>query len=245
MSKLRCTVAIPLVVSLLVFGAPGSSFAAPAEPGVEATSSATPSSQSAASTVPEPPSAPMVAAEPGPEPAAGADSLPPRAADVPLNVEPAIPYVPAPEPEPVPEPAPLEIGIAPEPDDDGGGFAEEPLDDTDSEPFDDYDPLVDSPEALRARHWIRAGAVLVPLGAVLAIGGAAMGAVRDPCKQSAGNGCQADAQRRAALTLAVPGSIFILGGIAAIAVGETQKKRLRASVEVSRRGAVLGLSGRF
>ncbi len=196
-----------------------------------------------ASTVPEP--APVASAE-NAEASTSAESPPPRAADVPLAVEPVIPYVPKPpEPEPEPEPAPADGGIAPEPDDDGGGFAEEPLDDTDSEPFGDYDPLIDSPEALRARHWITAGAVLVPLGAVLVIGGAAMGAVRDPCKPAAGNGCQAEAQLRAALTLAVPGSVFVLGGIAAIAVGETQKKRLRASVEVSRNGAVLGLTGRF
>lgn len=167
-----------------------------------------------------------------------------RAAEVPLAVEPVaerVTVVPEPPPAPTPEP----VGIAPEPEeDDDDAFADEPGDDGDGE-LDAYNPLVDSPEALRSRHWVRAGSVLIAVGAVLGIGGLAMAAVADPCIRAAGNGCQADAQRRAALTLGVPGAVFLVGGAASLGVGLTQKKRLRASVQMSRRGAMVGLSGQF
>lgn len=132
--------------------------------------------------------------------------------------------------------------------------AEGPAED---EPVDDvpYDPLVDSPEAIRARSWVRSGAVFVAVGGVLAIGGIAMStanvnslAMQNVCmprQDVAGNGCQEGARNRAAMTLGIPGALLLAGGIAMLAVGKAQQRRLRASLRASRRDVFVGLQLAF
>ncbi len=103
-----------------------------------------------------------------------------------------------------------------------------------------YDPLVDSPEAQRARSWVRTGAVFIAVGGVLAIGGAAMATAKvnslemqnvcEPRGDHAGNGCQEGARDRAAVTLGLPGGVLLAAGIAMLVVGKVQQRRLRASV---------------
>lgn len=132
--------------------------------------------------------------------------------------------------------------------------AEGPAED---EPVDDvpYDPLVDSPEAIRARSWVRSGAVFIAVGGVLAIGGIAMSTanvnslemqnVCMPRQDMAGNGCQEGARNRAAMTLGIPGALLLAGGIAMLAVGKAQQRRLRASLRASRRDVFVGLQLAF
>ena len=132
--------------------------------------------------------------------------------------------------------------------------AEGPAED---EPVDDvpYDPLVDSPEAIRARSWVRSGAVFIAVGGVLAIGGIAMSTanvnslemqnVCMPRQDVAGNGCQEGARNRAAMTLGIPGALLLAGGIAMLAVGKAQQRRLRASLRASRRDVFVGLQLAF
>jgi hypothetical protein len=160
---------------------------------------------------------------------------------VPLAVEPVIAVVPA----VVEAPAPVIVApaFAAEPDDDvDEPYPDEPGDEIE---FTDYDPAVDSPEAHRARHWIAAGAVLMSVGAILGIGGAAMAGVSDPCNMAAGNGCQADAQARASLAMAIPGLLMLMSGTAALALGITRRNRIRAEVAATRRSASLGVTIRF
>lgn len=132
------------------------------------------------------------------------------------------------------------IGIAPEPDD-AGYIPPEP---GEGPEYDNYNPLVDSPEALRAKHWRNAGIVLVVVGSVLVGGGIAM-AASDPCFLPAGNGCQVAGRNRAAATMAVPGGVMLLSGVAALSYGIIAKKRVRAQFQASRRGASIGLTYRF
>lgn len=130
-----------------------------------------------------------------------------------------------------------------------GPVEEEPIDAV------PYDPLVDSPEAIRARSWVRSGAVFVAVGGVLAIGGIAMStanvnslAMQNVCmprQDVAGNGCQEGARNRAAMTLGIPGALLLAGGIAMLAVGKAQQRRLRASLRASRRDVFLGLQLAF
>lgn len=118
-----------------------------------------------------------------------------------------------------------------------------------------YDPLVDSPEAIRARSWVRSGAVFTAIGGVLTIGGIAMSTasvntadmqnICDPRQDVAGNGCNEQARDRAALTLALPGALLLAGGIAMLVVGKLQQRRLRASLRASRRDVFVGLQLAF
>lgn len=159
---------------------------------------------------------------------------------------------PAPTTTPVtPEAAasePAEPAPAPEP------VAEGPADDDASDEVP-YDPLIDSPEAIRARSWVRSGAVFIAVGGVLAIGGIAMATatvntldmqnVCMPRQDVAGNGCQEGARNRAAMTLGIPGALLLAGGIAMLTVGKRQQRRLRASLRASRRDVFLGLQLAF
>lgn len=131
------------------------------------------------------------------------------------------------------------------------GPAEE--DDADLAP---YDPMIDSPEAIRARHWIRSGIVFLALGGVLGIGALAMsqakvndpGTGNMPCNvrsDPAGNGCTAGGRTRAALALGVPALALLGGGAAMLAVGKRQQKRLAASLHADRRGFFLGVALQF
>ena len=119
-----------------------------------------------------------------------------------------------------------------------------------------YDPLVDSPEAVRARHWVRSGAVFLALGAVLTIGAIAMSQaeVNNPetgemnCNNRgdpAGNGCTQGGRTRSTVALAVPGALLLGGGVAMLTVGKLQQRRLAASVRADRQSFALGLSLRF
>ncbi len=119
-----------------------------------------------------------------------------------------------------------------------------------------YDPLVDSPEAIRARHWVRSGIVFMAVGGVLSIGAIAMSQakVNDPetgampCNNRgdpAGNGCTLGGRQRSTAALAVPGALMLAGGIAMLTVGKLQQKRLAAALHADRRGFQIGLTLRF
>ncbi|MBA3546288.1 MAG: hypothetical protein H0T76_07395 [Nannocystis sp.] len=161
------------------------------------------------------------------------------------------------EPGPVPE-APVvpeaPAAVAPEPAADADPIPEGPVEEeADVVP---YDPMVDSPEAIRARHWIRSGVVFMVLGSALSIGGIAMARADvnnpdtgdmscDPRSDPAGNGCTAGGRRRAALALGLPGAGLLAGGIAMLVVGKRQQKRLAANLHADRRGFFIGAALRF
>ena len=119
-----------------------------------------------------------------------------------------------------------------------------------------YDPMVDSPEAIRARHWVRSGIVFMVLGGAMSIGAIAMGKADvnnpetgdmscDPRGDPAGNGCTAGGRRRATIALAIPGAGLLAGGVAMLVVGKLQKKRLAANLHADRRGFFIGATLRF
>ena len=131
--------------------------------------------------------------------------------------------------------------------------SEGPIDDSDELP---YDPLVDSPEAIRARHWVRSGIIFMVVGGVLSIGAIAMSqaTVNDPeagspqCRPAgdpAGNGCTRGGRQRATAALAVPGGLLLAGGVAMLTVGKLQRRRLATSLRADRRGFYLGVALRF
>lgn len=133
---------------------------------------------------------------------------------------------------------------------------EGPVEEEDAADEVPYDPLVDSPEAIRARHWVRSGAVFLALGVVLTIGGIAMSQakINNPetgvmnCNRlgdPAGNGCTEGGRNRATAALVVPGALLLGGGIAMLTVGKRQQKRLAASVRADRQSFALGLTLRF
>lgn len=153
---------------------------------------------------------------------------------------------------PPPKPAPIVAGDPLLPAAEDSTVAEGPDDEVDALP---YDPLVDSPEAIRARGWVRSGAIFTVIGGVLTIGGIAMRAAKvntvemqdvcDPRQDPAGNGCQETGRNRAAAALAIPGALLLAGGIAMIAVGKVQQRRLRADLRASRRELLIGLQFAF
>jgi hypothetical protein len=121
--------------------------------------------------------------------------------------------------------------------------------DVDVEPSDDYLSVRDSPEAKTARRWLGAGIAATSIGAVLVGGGVAMG-LSQPCDPNAGNNCFVDARNRGALTMAVPGGVLLLGGVAMTIVGALQKRRLffayaSPSVAIGRDQIGLVVVGRF
>lgn len=225
--SLRTTVAVALAVAPTAPGATPSG-AAGAAPGAVASPRTYDGADQAAPT------------EPAPDPAA-------PAAD-----PPAIVPAPAAETPPMDARAPAAEGanvVTPPPTPEGP--AEE--DEADMVP---YDPLVDSPEAIRARHWVRSGIVFLVVGGVLTAGAIAMsqapinnpdtGAM--PCNNRgdpAGNGCTGGGRTRATAALAVPGALMLAGGAAMLTVGKLQQKRLAASLHADRRGFQLGVTLRF
>ncbi len=119
-----------------------------------------------------------------------------------------------------------------------------------------YDPMVDSPEAIRARHWIRSGIVFMVLGSAMSIGAIAMSQADvnvpgtsdmscNPRSDPAGNGCTEGGRRRATMALAIPGVGLLAGGVAMLVVGKVQKKRLAANLHADRRGFFIGATLRF
>lgn len=154
----------------------------------------------------------------------------------------------APEPPPVgvevqpsaPTPTAVEGPSEPE---DAPIVDDEPVGDDDAY-GDDYDPLRDSPEALRASSWVRSGIVFTAVGGVLTIGSILM-ALTDPASPTAGNGSQDTARVRASAALGVPGGLMLAGGIAMLAVGAVQRRRLYASFSANLRGGGASLLLRF
>lgn len=153
---------------------------------------------------------------------------------------------------PVPSPGAPVIAGPPEPTPAPEGPSE------DDEAFDEvpYDPLIDSPEAIRARHWVRSGAVFLALGAVLTIGAIAMSQAKVNVPETgqmdcnnrgdpAGNGCTKGGRTRATAALAVPGALLLGGGVAMLTVGKLQQRRLAASVRADRQSFAVGLAWRF
>jgi len=166
----------------------------------------------------------------------------------------------APEPAPAVEAAPGSASgaVPPAPGDTVGAALtalEGPLEEEEAE-LVPYDPMVDSPEAIRARHWVRSGIVFMVLGAGLSLGAIAMSRADvndpetgdmscDPRSDPAGNGCTAPGRRRATLALAVPGVGLLAGGIAMLVVGKRQQQRLAANLHADRRGFFVGATLRF
>ena len=124
-----------------------------------------------------------------------------------------------------------------EPDLEGEGPDAEPL-------VDDYDPLTDSPEALKARGLVRAGIVALATGAVLGAGAVAMG-TSDSAAQGAGNNGFTDARNQAAVIMGLPAALLVSGGAAMLGLGLRNKKRLRAEFGATPESAALRLSLSF
>lgn len=197
------------------------------------------------STPVQPAPAPAPAPTPAPAPARvydGVDVLsPPPAEASPPTVEASPPAqtVPAPGVTPIAPPTePEEI--------------EGPLD----EPEPAYDPLVDSPEAIRAKHVVSGGIVFTVVGGVLTIGGIAMrtakvnvpGSPDQPCDargDRAGNGCTPGGRDRAVAALVIPGALLLAGGVAMLVVGKLQQRRLRTTLQADKRGFMIGAAFRF
>lgn len=109
---------------------------------------------------------------------------------------------------------------------------------------DAYDVARDSPEGVQATRRIRGGIILA-VGGVLLVAGAAALSSTDPCLRQAGNGCQKAARTRGALSMGIPGGVMIVGAAALLGIGIAARRRLRAGVEVGRTGGVFVLQGRF
>ncbi len=113
------------------------------------------------------------------------------------------------------------------------------------EPFDaDYDPMRDSPEAIAATRRVRTGIALLSVGGALLVGATVFGTL-DPCRRGVGNSCQEEASRRAALTMALPGIAFVVGGAVSLGLGLKRRQALRASVTAGRDGGGIVVVGRF
>lgn len=171
-----------------------------------------------------------------------------------LGVAPGpVPHVPAPSTEAPSAEAPTTEAPTTEDDDPFGDHADEepwpddgtePEPDADAEPLPDYDPLRDSPQALRARHWVRTGIGTLAAGGALLVGAIIMGA-SDPCYRPAGNSCQAEARNRAALVMGVPAAILVGGGAAMLGLGLTRQRRLAIDLQASRTSLGVTVRGRF
>lgn len=143
-----------------------------------------------------------------------------------------------------------------EPDDpDAGADAETadsigPIDDA-----DDVDDVAvgprdwrDEPEGEAVAKRLRGGILLTSGGLALVLGAVIIGTV-DPCVRLTGNGCQAGASRRAALTMGIPGAAILAAGATLLGLGLSQRRRLQRSLvvapELGRHGAGMSVVGRF
>lgn len=169
-----------------------------------------------------------------------------------LGVAPGpVPHAPAPTTQALPAEAPPAQAPPADDDDPFGDQADEepwpddePEADVDAEPLPDYDPLRDSPQALRARHWVRTGIGTLAAGGALLIGAIIVGA-SDPCYRPAGNSCQVEARNRAALVMGVPAAILVGGGAAMLGVGLTRQRRLAIDLQASLTSLGVRVRGRF
>lgn len=171
----------------------------------------------------------------------GVDVLSPSPAEAsppPAEASPPAQTVPAPGVTPIASPEPELAEL------------EGPLD----EPA--YDPRVDSPEAIRAKHVVNGGIAFTVVGGVLTIGGIAMstakvnepGAPEQPCdgrSDRAGNGCTPGGRDRAVAALVVPGVLLLAGGVTMLVVGKLQQRRLRTTLQADKRGFMIGAALRF
>jgi hypothetical protein len=161
--------------------------------------------------------------------AASGEAVPEEGAE---TVEPE-PEVSAPEPQPEPtlipdhRPEPVPIDVRPQ-----------------FEAHDDFDPMRHTPDAIRARGWLRSGIVATSAGVVLGVAAVVTGTL-DPCTPKAGNNCFEDARNRAAITIGIPAGLLLAGGVTMTAIGATRLKKLRAGLVASDGRFGVSLSGRF
>ncbi len=177
----------------------------------------------------------------GPEPSSSvADGTPvpgTRGSNLPISISLDPPEY-EPPPPPTAEPAASTAGPPPEP-------ATE--DEQEDGQEDEYDPLIHSPEAVRARSWRRSGIVATSLGVALGVASIAFGTL-DPCAPKGGNSCFVDARNRAALASGIPAAVLLAGGIAMTSVGTTRLRRLRrfeANVDAAAGRFQLSVGARF
>ncbi len=111
-------------------------------------------------------------------------------------------------------------------------------------PEPDFDPLRDSPEAMRARSYVQGGIIVLTTAVALVVGSVVMG-TSDPCAKRGGNNCHEDSRNRAALSMGIPGAALLAAGGALLGVGLRQRARLRASLALGRAGAGVTLRLRF
>lgn len=106
----------------------------------------------------------------------------------------------------------------------------------------------DEPEGEAVAKRLRGGILLTSGGLVLVLGAVIIGTV-DPCVRLTGNGCQAGASRRAALTMGIPGAAILAAGATLLGLGLSQRRRLQRSLvvapELGRHGAGVSVVGRF
>ncbi len=106
----------------------------------------------------------------------------------------------------------------------------------------------DEPEGEVAAKRLRGGILLPAGGSVLVLGAVIIGTV-DPCLRLTGNGCQAGASRRAALTMGIPGAAILAAGATLLGLGLSHRRRLQRSLavgpELGRHGGGVVVVGRF
>ncbi len=106
----------------------------------------------------------------------------------------------------------------------------------------------DEPEGEAVSKRLRGGILLTTGGLVLVLGAVVIGTV-DPCVRLTGNGCQAGAGRRAALTMGIPGAAILAAGATFLGLGLSQRRRLQRNLvvgpDLGRHGAGVSLVGRF
>jgi hypothetical protein len=121
---------------------------------------------------------------------------------------------------------------------------------TDVDATDDLEPRDwrDEPEGESVAKRLRGGILLTTGGLALVLGAVVIGSV-DPCVRLTGNGCQAEAARRAALTMGIPGAAILAAGATFLGLGLTQRRRLQRNLvvgpDLGRHGAGVTLVGRF
>jgi hypothetical protein len=105
---------------------------------------------------------------------------------------------------------------------------EGPVDERGADP-DDYDPMRHSPEALRARAWLRSGIVALSAGVALGVTAIVMKALPADAPRGGNNGF-ADARDRAAWTVGIPALALLGGGTAMTTVGAVRLRRIRVTL---------------
>jgi len=118
------------------------------------------------------------------------------------------------------------------------------LDELDAAPLD----WRDGPEGDTTARRLRGGVILTGGGLLLLLGSVILGTT-DPCRRLAGNGCQLEARRRAALTMGIPGAAILVAGAVLLGFGLHTRRRLRTNLALGATGNGSGgavvLGGRF